>query len=578
MYKHILEVRRCAAFFVNYSFEEKNYQLWVVGDQKDIFCRTSPIHEYDQKLAKMAASALGEKDLLSCLDHLARAFLHTPNSANGLVVLNDCARQLRDILRSGENNLVQSIADRAEELLGPNLAVNFIKLRARAIKKMRLEYAGASAAASIITMAIALLILGLSGDLYAWDITFVSSSILLIISTLALALALATRLSSRNVRYIAAATASLTVVLGCSIFGLVLQDDYIAKQKREALARFGNGDYESAKWAIEPLESALSAAPRDFDLQLMLGRAYVRATYYEKAIHSLKLAVDLSGGRNAEAHNELGLALLGKGDRVQAIEHFRRAIALRAPDLYEDAYQNLARGLGMVYLPGATFLMGRSDGSLLESPAHAVDIQPFFIDRWEVTNKDYLEFTRATKRPAPPQWPNGVPVAGSEDIPVVEVSLEDARAFARWRGKRDGLALRLPNESEWEFAARGKQDRRFPWGNEWKNSLANVRGDEGKLEAVGSYPKGATPEGVEDLLGNAAEWIDEQLRPYAGSPATIKDGLWVVRGGAYDNWPNQISATMRAGAPATGGDYHNIGFRCALSCSTLSGAAEKNTK
>src|SRR5581483_3510048 len=108
-----------------------------------------------------------------------------------------------------------------------------------------------------------------------------------------------------------------------------------------------------------------------------------------------------------------------------------------------------------------------SDGSLLESPVHAVDIQPFLIDKLEVTNRDYLEFTRATKHAAPAQWPGGAPVAGSENLPVVGVSLEDARAFALWRGKRDGLPLRLPNESEWEFAARGRQDRRFPWGNEW---------------------------------------------------------------------------------------------------------------
>jgi len=188
--------------------------------------------------------------------------------------------------------------------------------------------------------------------------------------------------------------------------------------------------------------------------------------------------------------------------------------------------------------------MGRSDGGALEAPAHAAQVKPFFIDRFEVTNQQYLEFVRATSHPPPPQWANSVPAAGREHHPVTGVSIDDARAFAHWRAAKDKLDYRLPSEAEWEYAARGPNDRRYPWGNEWQKNNANIRGNEGRLSDVGSFTKGATPEGVEDLLGNAAEWADDQLRPYPGGKSALPAAnLWVIRGGGYDS--NEATATTR---------------------------------
>ncbi|MEW6731269.1 MAG: SUMF1/EgtB/PvdO family nonheme iron enzyme [Acidobacteriota bacterium] len=569
LYKHLLEVRRCSAIQVRYSFEESNYELWIIGEQGDVYCRTSPIHEYDQKLAKQAALVLADNDPRSCLENLEWAFRHTPNSASGLVVLNECVKKISLQLNAGHYYQVLSIAKLAEHLLGPSLAINFMKMSAQAALKMRLEYAMAATAVGILTLLAALGWLNLNGEIYALNVTLTTGLITLVISITALTLLLATRLASRIGRLATAALVSAIVVLGSSLSGIAAQEEYLARQKREAQARFGRGDYESAKYAIEPLESAIWAAPRDLELQLMLGRAYVRATYYEKAIQSLNVALELSNGRNAEVHNEMGLALLGKGENEKASEHFRRAIALRVPETYLEAYENLARCWQMAYLEGDNFVMGRA-GIPLEDPPHTVKVAAFFIDRYEVSNKQYLEFVRATGHRVPADWIQGEPAAGTENWPVTGVNLTDARTYTKWRAERTGFPFRLPSEAEWEFAARGRQNRLFPWGNEFKSSLANVRGSEGRRVSVGSFPKGASPSGVEDLIGNAAEWVEDPLKPYPGSSAIIPaNGLWVIRGGSYATLPEQASATTRTAAPAEGGDYREVGFRCVLSAETI---------
>jgi tetratricopeptide (TPR) repeat protein len=433
--RQTIEVRFCPAVEVKYIFEERSYELWIIGDSGDIYCRTSPVHEYDQKLARQAAAALSTDDLQTCMEKLENGFRHTPNSAGGLVVLNDSVKRLEEYFRNGLYDRVSKVAALAVRLLGPEIAVNLARLRARAISRMRFEYAIAALIAGVPSLAVALILLGSSGDLYARDITLGSSLAILLIATPMFSFLLAPVLGSRSGRILTAVAISMVAILASSLFGLVVEQDYISDQKREALARFGSGDYESAKAAIEPLESALWAAPRDFELQLMLGRAYVRANYYEKAIQSLTVALDLSGGKDAEVHNELGLALLGKDDRAAATAHFLKAIRLRYPDTYENALYNLGRSLGMVYLTG-------------NNPVRTVSVEPFFIDRFEVTNRQYLEFTRSTGR--------RVPAAGAEDLPVTGLSLEDARAYASWRSEREGFAFRLAEEKEWEFAAHEK--------------------------------------------------------------------------------------------------------------------------
>lgn len=564
--KHSISVRRCPAIYLSYSFEEKEYELWVIGSDKKIYSRTSPISEYDKKLAQLAAEQLAANYFLNALELLSDAFRHTPNSASALVIVNNSVKKLQEKLKTKHFYEIIEAASQAEKFLGKDLAVNFSRLKQQAISNMRREYALASVGSGLLILLFTYIFMGINGQTYARTLTMQISFPLIILAT-ALAWFLAIYLATQMARTVVASLISLVLILVSSIFSLIEQDDYLARRKGEITARFGQGDYESSKAAIEPLESLIAISPKDWQLQLMLGRAYVKATYYEKAVQCLNVALALSNN-NAEIYNELGLALLGKNEKQMAIKHFRQAINLRLPTIYREAYQNLARALDMAYIDAATLTMGRSD-NVLDSPVHSVIVEGFLIDKFEVTNQEYLEFIKDTKYIAPSNWTGDNPKPGTEKMPVTGISLMDARAFAEWKAKKTSFAYRLPKEAEWELAARGAKGRNFPWGEEWKANLANVKAGEGRLANVGSFSQGNSPEGVADLLGNVAEWIDEPLKVYPNGKAIINAELWVVRGGAYDSLPTQVHGASRSGAVAEKRDYPNIGFRCVISASEI---------
>jgi iron(II)-dependent oxidoreductase len=141
-----------------------------------------------------------------------------------------------------------------------------------------------------------------------------------------------------------------------------------------------------------------------------------------------------------------------------------------------------------------------------------LSIEAFCIDRYPVTNAQYKAFLDATAyRPQDDHnflrhWHNGRPRSGSHNKPVIWVSIEDARAYAQWAGKR------LPREWEWQYAAQGGDDRRYPWGNEW-NPEAVPEPACGRAmpvpDDVNAHPAGASPFGVMDLVGNVWQWTDE---------------------------------------------------------------------
>ena len=221
---------------------------------------------------------------------------------------------------------------------------------------------------------------------------------------------------------------------------------------------------------------------------------------------------------------------------------------------------------GMAYVPGGEFMMGRNDGDEYERPAHEVAVKPFFMDIYEVTNQQYQEFVNKTGHAAPEHWARKHFPDGKGQLPATNVSWDDANAYAKWAGKR------LPTEAEWEFAARGTDGRRYPWGNDWQDGLANVGnphkigfgfGLEG-LSEVGKY-KGASPYGLIDMVGNAWEWTADKLASYPGGhvpndlPGIEKR---VIRGGSFGSDKNS-GVTLRRGYPARGPFlYQNTGFRC----------------
>jgi len=228
---------------------------------------------------------------------------------------------------------------------------------------------------------------------------------------------------------------------------------------------------------------------------------------------------------------------------------------------------------GMAYVPGGGFLMGTDAGDEYERPKHQVIVKPFFLDLYEVTCEDYKKFVDATGHRAPPNWRNNTYPSGASRRPVTGVNWNDAQAYAKWIEKR------LPTEEEWEYAARGTDERRYPWGNLWSAGAANAGkprvsnieiAAQQQMENVGGHSNGVSPFGIFDMVGNAWEWTATDLIPYPGGqlpkqlPKDQNAVLKVIRGGCYESTMEQATTTFRRGWPAQGGDeYFNTGFRCA---------------
>ncbi len=155
-------------------------------------------------------------------------------------------------------------------------------------------------------------------------------------------------------------------------------------------------------------------------------------------------------------------------------------------------------------------------------------MRSFYIDQYPVTNAAFKKFLDATAyHPADDHnflrdWAQGAPPQGWANKPVTWVSLEDARAYAAWAGKR------LPHEWEWQYAAQGTDGRLYPWGNEWDTEAVPMP-DKGRTLTgpadVDAHPKGASPFGVMDLTGNVWQWTDEFLDDHTRAAA--------LRGGSY---------------------------------------------
>ena len=193
-------------------------------------------------------------------------------------------------------------------------------------------------------------------------------------------------------------------------------------------------------------------------------------------------------------------------------------------------------GAPMILVPAGPFPMGvpagDRDGGRDEYPRHQVDLDAFYIDKHEVTNGRYRQFVKATghripqhpKNPARTLWKGDQVSEAVAERPVVNVDWHDAAAYCAWAGKR------LPTEAEWEKAAKGTEDRRFPWGNvEPTAKHLNFNQQwigEKTLMPVGSYEAGKSPYGVYDMAGNVWEWVADWYDPayYEKSPAKNPPG------------------------------------------------------
>ena len=202
-----------------------------------------------------------------------------------------------------------------------------------------------------------------------------------------------------------------------------------------------------------------------------------------------------------------------------------------------------------------------------ESPEHINQTGAFYIDLYEVTNGDYKKFVDATKRKLPHHWAKGNIPKGKENHPVTYVSWFDANDYCQWTGKR------LPNEEEWEKAARGEDGNIYPWGHLWSLDKSNnpYKSSTG-TEPIGSYPDGRSIYGLYDMSGNVWEWVDAYYLPHPGN--TIPKSEYgkdkrVLKGGS---WFDCLSYGCGLSAPTFNRSFFNpevknnsFGFRCAKS-------------
>ncbi|MGE0468127.1 MAG: formylglycine-generating enzyme family protein [Nitrospira sp.] len=233
---------------------------------------------------------------------------------------------------------------------------------------------------------------------------------------------------------------------------------------------------------------------------------------------------------------------------------------------------------GMVVVPAGEFLMGsdphkdRAAGPQ-ELPQRRVYLDWFQIDRYEVSNVEYLRFVLGMGMEWPKFWRDRPFPEKSALHPVINVSWYEADAYCRWAGKR------LPTEAEWEKAARGMDGRIFPWGDEpagWiKSNIAHPGSKRGfkypPLANINRYDKGVSPYGVYQMAGNVSEWVSDWFEPayYRQSSELNPQGpttgaLKVFRGGSWNEDPEVARSAGRNAAPPDRRSYLT-GFRCATS-------------
>lgn len=263
-----------------------------------------------------------------------------------------------------------------------------------------------------------------------------------------------------------------------------------------------------------------------------------------------------------------------RGDRWQDAGAFRKALlsafdaSYRAVEVAEVQVgeKRTVSTEGMVYLEGGSFLMGNASPPQC-APEFEAEVEPFYMDKHPVTREQYAAYLEATGA-APPKFWNEPELSGA-DQPVVGVTWAEANAYAAWAGKQ------LPSEAQWEFAARGKENRRYPWGTQELDPMRCNYGDNLNTPSIVTmHDDGATPEGLLDMAGNVYEWTRDPYAPYdprlRGKARPSKEPRKAARGGSWNSKPEELRTWQRAGFfPET--QSKTIGFRCVVAAEHANG-------
>jgi len=226
----------------------------------------------------------------------------------------------------------------------------------------------------------------------------------------------------------------------------------------------------------------------------------------------------------------------------------------------------------MVEIPAGEFILGSNDGGYNEKPEHVSTLDSYWIDRYEVTYQQYMEFVEKTghRQPGPPsRYARKLEALRGLNQPVTYVSWSDSLAYCEWKGKR------LPTEREWEKAVRGADGRTWPWGEGLEGFPANFDGEADGYDVtapVGAFPQDKSMYGVYDGAGNVMEWVDDwyvedayerSQNPSMGRPKPVST-YKTMRGGGYTSRGVDLRVTNRSFIVPDFRD-ETIGFRCAQS-------------
>jgi formylglycine-generating enzyme len=267
-----------------------------------------------------------------------------------------------------------------------------------------------------------------------------------------------------------------------------------------------------------------------------------------------------------------------------------------APPTVNDGYGDY------MYVPAGSFRMGDNfgDGQPRERPVHMVDLDGYYIAKHEMTNGEWRKFRDDPGYDDPKFWPGGrvvpktqVPywtmannhgggTPGSDEYPVLGVNWDSAAAYCSWLSAKTGKKYRLPTEAEWEKAARGTDQRKYPWGNTIDKTFANIVGSQpfdtgrpagfynGSKRGDFQTANGASPYGVMDMAGSVMEWCSDWYSRdyYASSPRKNPKGpetgaYKVVRGGSFFMEAFDQRSCARGAAWPSFQAHRMIGFRAA---------------
>lgn len=223
-------------------------------------------------------------------------------------------------------------------------------------------------------------------------------------------------------------------------------------------------------------------------------------------------------------------------------------------------------GATMLLVPAGEFSMGSADADDDERPIHRIHLDAFYIDKIEVTNARFARFAAAVMSEPPWGFANQDTPVKKGDQPVRWVNWIEATAYCAWVGKR------LPTEAEWEKAARGTDNRVFPWGNDPPTPARAVFGLMDGAEpspSTGARADGKSPYGVMDMSGNLYEWVADWYQEdyYAHSAAKnpkgpVQGSAKSQRGGSFTNAAYRLRGSFRTKGEPT--EHHpRVGFRCA---------------